>query len=720
MDRLDVSTLVRSLTSEEDGVRKMAVFKLQTNISDPSFADMFISQGGLTKLRYLVLNATGNTLAYSLTSFSRLLEVDKGWEYINQDVVERVVNLVVTHPLVNILRGAMAILAAIVSHQRSPTSTSSQSEAFGFRALKPAIAIHPEFLEMLVSRLSSADHALCANALQLINGLMRDAISNEGEAEWPKFVARLQDLGVISNVYTLMQSTAVQDLAHPLLEFQGLTKTLLRKYRDVPIDLHRPEHRRALKGVHLSSNPDRSSDLVEDGKDKKHNPEKWRRLGFETENPGAEFEEAGYLGMMDLVDYVRKQELSYQKTLLEQSILPPRTRCPIARASLAVTVMLYDLFEAERSDLDDSKSYLALESKSSYDRIFKPLILQWSRIHLAGLQAFFRLWKATGAEREEFAKLVDLVRVLLETVVGGAKRETSVEEVETEIREFDHQRLRQVQMELFHMAYEDTWGPHLRQVRDETSHEAVSFMKEQRIRCLLAGAWFPTQSASKSEADRQDSKLSQAPSFRYVKLSHNRRYLHYGDFDIKGDKDPELDSLPEKLDLAIVSSVASNITTKTPTSAHSHSSNATLKNVPQSSTTQITIHGYLPSSVTPPPETSHPAAQQRGRSDSRSTEKSATKPAVSHYKKIEIPLLILHPKTHSLASEWLDGLLMLLAHQPLTSETKRLTSLLAEYGMKIRLMNVNLDQGGPDEDNYPHVPSREGLDEDYYYDMGGT
>ncbi|KAL9585667.1 MAG: hypothetical protein Q9212_001404 [Teloschistes hypoglaucus] len=720
MDRLDVSGLVRSLTSEEDGVRKMAVFKLQTNISDPSFADIFISLGGMTKLRYLVLNATGNTLAYSLTSFSRLLEVDQGWDYINQDVVERVVNLVVTHPLVNILRGAMAILAAIVTHQRSPASTSSQSEAFGFRALKPAIAIHPDFLEMLVSRLSSADHALCANALQLINGLMRDAISNEGEAEWPKFVARLQDLGVILNVYTLMQSTAVQDLAHPLLEFQGLTKTLLRKYRDVPIDLHRPEHRRALKGVYLSSNPDRSSDPVEDGKDKKHNPEKWRRLGFETENPGPEFEEAGYLGMMDLVDYVRKQEVFFQKTLLEQSTLPPRTRCPIARASLAVTVMLYDLFEAERSDLDDSKSYLALESKSSYDRIFKPLILQWSRIHLAGLQAFFRLWKATGAEREEFSKLVDLVRVLLETVVGGAKRERSVEDVEIEIRDFDHERLRQVQMELFHLGYEDIWCHHLRQVRDETCHEAVSFMKEQRIRCLLAGAWFPNHSAAKSEADRQDSKLSQAPSLRYVKLSHNRRYLHYGDFNNKGDQDPELDSLPEKLDLAIVSSVASNITTRTPTSAHSHVSNATIKNIPQSSTTQITIHGYLPASATPPPETSHPTAQQRGRSDSRSTEKSTTRSAISHNNKIEIPLLILHPTTHSLASEWLDGLLMLLAHQPLTSETKKLTGLLAEYGMKIRLMNVNLDQGGPDDDNYPHVPSREGLDEDYYYDMGGA
>ncbi|KAL8663769.1 MAG: hypothetical protein Q9202_003583 [Teloschistes flavicans] len=718
MDRSDVSGLVKSLTSEEDGVRKMAVFKLQSNIGDPSFADIFLSQGGLTKLRYLVLNATGNTLAYSLTSFSRLLEVDKGWDHINQEVVERVVELVVTHPLVNILRGAMAILGAIVAHQRSPTSTSSQSEAFGFRALKPAIAIHPQFLEMLVSRLSSADHALCANALQLINGLMRDAISNEGEAEWPKFVARLQDLGVISGVYTLMQSTAVQDLAHPLLEFQGLTKTLLRKYRDVPIDLHRPEHRRALKGVHLASNPDRPSDSLEDGKDKKHNPEKWRRLGFETENPGFEFEEAGYLGMMDLVDYVRKQELSFQKTLLEQSTLAPRTRCPIARASLAVTVMLYDLFEAERSDLDDAKSYLALDSKSSYDRIFKPLILQWSRIHLAGLQAFFRLWKATGAERDEFSKLVDLVRILLETVVGGAKREKSVEDVEFEIRDFDYERLRQVQMELFQMTYEDIWGHHLRQVRDETCHEAVQFMKEQRIRCLLAGAWFSNHSAWKSEAGQQDSRISRAPSYRYVKLSHNRRYLHYADFDIKGDQDLELDSLPEKLDLAIVSSVASNVSTKTPTSAHSHSSNTTLKKLPQSSTTQITIHGYLPDSATPP-DTSH-SAPQRVRSDSKSTERSNTRSAISHYNKIEIPLLILHPATHSLASEWLDGLLMLLAQRPLTSETRKLTSLVAEYGLKIRLMNVNLDQGGPDEDNWPDVPSREGLDEDYYYDMGGN
>ena len=91
MDNVNITELVERLASEEDAVRKMAVFKLQTNIGDPSFAEVFIAEGGLTKLRYLTLRASGNTLAYSLTSFSRLLEVDKGWEYINQDLVERVV-----------------------------------------------------------------------------------------------------------------------------------------------------------------------------------------------------------------------------------------------------------------------------------------------------------------------------------------------------------------------------------------------------------------------------------------------------------------------------------------------------------------------------------------------------------------------------------------------------------------------------------------------------
>ena len=87
---VNIGELVSSLSSEEDGVRKMAVFKLQSSVGDPSFADIFILEGGLPRLRWLTLNTTGNTLSYSLTAFSRLLEVDKGWDAVDQELVKRV------------------------------------------------------------------------------------------------------------------------------------------------------------------------------------------------------------------------------------------------------------------------------------------------------------------------------------------------------------------------------------------------------------------------------------------------------------------------------------------------------------------------------------------------------------------------------------------------------------------------------------------------------
>ncbi|XHG08068.1 hypothetical protein AWENTII_011195 [Aspergillus wentii] len=441
----------------------------------------------------------------------------------------------------------MSILVSIVSHPYTG-SRLSQAGIFGFRALKPAIAIYPQFLEMLVSRLSSADHALCANALQLINSLMRDSITNDSEVEWPKFIQKLQDLGVIRAVYVLMQGTALQDHAHPLIEFQSLTKVLLRKWRGVALDLEKPEHRRALKGVHLASNPEKNYDkAVGNGDDtrrsRRHNPEKWRRLGFESENPVVEFQEMGFLGMMDLADYVRNHQDEFQKMLLEQSSKTASQKCPISKASLSVTSMLYEHFEVDKSEMEDAKSYLILESRSNLDKLFKPLLLHWTRLHVAGLHAFFRLWKSTGAEAEDFEKIAELVRILVESVVGGAPRTKDIQDVEEELADFGYHRLRELQMELLELTYEDAWGQHLRQVRNELHHEALQFVKEQRIRCLLQGSWFPNENTSKSDVGP-----TAKCTYRYAQLSHNRRYLHFGDFNID-NRSPELDALPDKSEI---------------------------------------------------------------------------------------------------------------------------------------------------------------------------
>ncbi|KAF1813634.1 hypothetical protein P152DRAFT_394497 [Eremomyces bilateralis CBS 781.70] len=683
----NISDLVARLGSDEDSVRKMAVFKLQSAIGDPSFADMFISEGGLPKLRFLCLQATGNTLAYSLTSLSRLLELDMGWDHISQEIIERAVELVVTQPLVNILRGAMSILVAIVSH---PHTGASLVGSFGFQALKPAVALYPQFMEMLVARLSSADHALCANSLQLINALMRDAVTNDLEGEWPKFIKKLQDLGVIRAVYMLMQSTAIHDLAHPLLEFQSLTKLMLRKWRDIKVDMETADHRRALRSLYVASSASKSGGDDSTLGSKKAPPDRWRRLGFETESPAWEFENTGFLGMMDLTDFVQKYEDTYQKLLLEQSTKPLQQRCPITRASLAVTSTLYEHFEVDKSDNEDSQRYTLLDSRTNFEKAFKPLLLHWSRLHTAGLNAYLRLWKTTGAEADDFEKVEELVRILVEQVVGEASRTKDIAEVEEELAEFEYQKLRELQMELLELTYEDAWGHHLRQVREELNHEALQFVKEQRIRCLLQGAWFPHSIGYGSEngpVTKANLNRNVPSAWRYVKLSHNRRFLHYADYEGRAEKEPGLDDLNNKIDLSAVSSVVSNVSASPPSTS---SSSSTIKTtVPAQTSTKITVHGYIPSS----------------HKDS----------SVSQGDK-EMVLLQLNPQSHTLASEWLDGLLMLLNQQPITADTNKLVNLIGSYGLKIRLLNVRFEDVGLEE---PVLPTRDGVDEDYYYDIGG-
>lgn len=149
----------------------------------------------------------------------------------------------------------------------------------------------------------------------------------------------------------------------------------------------------------------------------------------------------------------------------------------------------------------------------------------------------------------------------------------------------------------------------------------------------------------------------------------------------------------------MVSSVASNVSSNSDTG----SSTSTLKTLPQpSSSTKITIHGYISTSVSSDSSHHH---------NNSSSSKSARA-------RKEVVLLMLYPQSHSLASEWLDGLLMLLSQQPITAETNKLISLVSNYGLKIRLLNVRFDDAAFAGEE-PELPSREGLDEEYYYDVFG-
>lgn len=96
MEEVNIGELVAQLNSPDDALRKKAAFRLQSSTGDLAFVDQLEREGGLTALRSLALNATGNTLAYSLASFSKLLDLDQGFEYVDRRLIQRVCPIIIT------------------------------------------------------------------------------------------------------------------------------------------------------------------------------------------------------------------------------------------------------------------------------------------------------------------------------------------------------------------------------------------------------------------------------------------------------------------------------------------------------------------------------------------------------------------------------------------------------------------------------------------------
>lgn len=76
----------------------------------------------------------------------------------------------------------------------------------------------------------------------------------------------------------------------------------------------------------------------------------------------------------------------------------------------------------------------------------------------------------------------------------------------------------------------------------------MQFVKEQRIRCLLEGAWFPTSFsyADSGPVTKHNINRATASSWRFVRLSHNRRFLQWADYEAQKETAPLLDELKDK------------------------------------------------------------------------------------------------------------------------------------------------------------------------------
>ncbi|KAJ2959398.1 hypothetical protein NQZ79_g5141 [Umbelopsis isabellina] len=684
---------------KDDKVLKIATFSLQKYLK--------AKRGGLQSLCDIIKTTTGNTLAYALNSLDALMEHETGWESLDEEFVRNIISIDVSQTLVTVCRPATAILIKLVNADKQSGSTIN---CYGYDFLHRAAKDEIEFLPTLVQRLQSPDYLLCLNSLELITTMIKH-VTDELRGDLSE---QLQTLNAKRYVLRLMNDHPSAELSEYLLDFQSAFIRNANKRRKTMVSLNKPRHARLLSEIWEAA----ALENVE-----VTGARRWKKIGFSTEICQREFGRNGVFALENMNSFAMKDTEAFRKILLEQVHRPQDKRCPFARASIEVTDLLCDYWNIASGGVDLNE--------------FQPLVLSFDSVHHTTLNLFFRMFRDMEAATSDFSKVSALVRSQIKYALKNENAKTLFEfdkiMIETPYQVIRDRRLKELEWA------DDLLGREaIRNLRQRLYKESYEFVKQQRIECLIKGAWFPLNSLTRSNtisgsnsapnltlsqmaelspsspasnaaspalinpsvliggtsgtamtAATAGTPISTGYRWRYYKLSPSKKQLHYGDFNERTVAHfNNYEKLTEKskhkwgiFDISNISEV--QVTSKS-------------SSVLPSSTQNISSHSAGQASLTPNPETTQ-----------QSFVLSANgKPLVSEFK----------CHSASLFSEWTDGFSLLLDKGITSKDTAEYIHSLTEIGVKVKLLQIAGDRVEVPHGGLEIPPVYAGLSEGFWYD----
>ncbi|CAL1714582.1 unnamed protein product [Somion occarium] len=541
---IEAAEIVEKLAAK-DARLGLTLTALRKYIKEEQFANEFLNRDGLRELIGVISYSHGNTLAYALTAMQNLMELDHGWADLSESFILKIVQILASEQsLINVCRPATAILKKLVeanpasapgpqipsSSKAPPTPAPGSVYRYGFEAVFEQMRKEKRMLETVVSRLGSADTTMALYSMMLINSLMAHAT----DARWEEFMGALERLNVHKAVIGLMSSHTIEDLTSCILDYQAnvVRATYRRKMTMVEPDID-PSHANALAFVWSKSK-------VHEELEATGGVRKWRQIGFDTEDISQEFHEVGVLGLQCLVALVSKDPDYFAKIVQEQLSRPEERRCPIAKASNEVVDLLSE--------------HWAIFGSYSAATTFQPFFLNFEKVHGLATQFFLRMWNESGASRGDFSRVVALAR----SQVKEALRKENVRpwhEVEREFLESEYRAVRDRQMKELEMEDDVMSKVPIRNLRAKLYKDSLEFVRQQRIHCLLQGAWFMNAIPLATNIPRDTMRKPTMP-WRFMRLDNGLKYLHYMDSQVKFVVRSGLEDLPDRIDISLISEVA--------------------------------------------------------------------------------------------------------------------------------------------------------------------
>ncbi|TFL05385.1 ELMO/CED-12 family-domain-containing protein [Pterulicium gracile] len=550
---IEAKQTAEKLTSRDDRTLKLTLFSLQRYIREEQFANPFLEYDGLARLLDIICTAHGNTLAYALTALQNLMDLDYGWSTLDDAFIFKVVQILSSpSSLINVCRPATAILKKLVEADplSSPgpvLASSSKGLAsavegsvyrYGFSVVFEQMRKEERLLETVVSRLGSQETAMGQYSMMLINSLLAHA----SDERWEEFFARLERLNTRKAVIGLMSSHTSEDLTSCILDFQANFIRVIFRRKTSYVEPLEPSHYALLDVIWEGSG------MHEEHDDETGEMIKWRKLGFDTEDIQEEFNESGLLGLECFYQFVQHDRDYFSKVIVEQVGRPKERRCPIAKASNEVVELL-------------SEHWAIFAPGYSTSTAFQPFLLNFYKVHHLATEFFIRMWNESLSTAGDFTRVVALVRSQLKVTL---RSENSREwhEVEHDFQE-GYKSVRERQMKELEMDDDLLSKLPIRNLREKLYKESFEFVRQQRVHCLLQGAWFVNAVPPTSSHNREPARRP-TRSWRFLRLDNGLRYLHYVDSAAKFQIRSGLEDLTESIEISQISEIATGTCAQPP------------------------------------------------------------------------------------------------------------------------------------------------------------
>lgn len=247
--------------------------------------------------------------------------------------------------------------------------------------------------------------------------------------------------------------------------------------------------------------------------------------------------------------------------------------------------------------------YWGIDAGYTTSTSFLPFLFFLPKVHNLALRFFLRMWSDSGAALSDFSRVSALVRSQIREALRGESSKTWFD-VERDLLESDYRNVRDRQMRELEIEDDFASKASIRNLRGKLYKESFEFVRQQRIGCLLEGAWFRNPqsvinaaasssnfgngnhnsnvggygksgfssttgtlkggklggssglTSSNSNNSFTNSNPTNTKLWRFYRLSPNKRHLCYKDASERTTIRGGLDDLPEKIDLRLVSDIS--------------------------------------------------------------------------------------------------------------------------------------------------------------------